>query len=287
MTEKPVRHSDVERRFIHPALLSDKLFHVEVHKKQKEAAREVLSQYEWMRGKEVKGVDERNLSYDPSRDGPVDSNHRNAWDNRSIASTSAFSKLDMGSERSNTPSLYTGTPQHYNPHSTDNLLQNVPLPGQADFARRNYPGRHSEEGQLPLLDPYSQAPIGTAGVPYPPSAFSRPPLYRNGTSSSSLDQLVYPQDTLHRGSHSGGSADLLPRSRQGSVSDSDPRSRSRQGSVGDLMGQYGSRSRQGSVGDALDQYGRPVRPRQGSAGSNLNLYAQPGPPTQPYPPPRY
>lgn len=47
MGEKRLRHSDVEKRFLHPALQADKLYTVMVHKKQESLAREVLSAYPW------------------------------------------------------------------------------------------------------------------------------------------------------------------------------------------------------------------------------------------------
>lgn len=283
MNEKRIKHSEMERRFIHPALLRDKLYHVMVHKMQESVAREVLSEYPWLSGKQVKGVAEENLEYDPARHEPVDSRHKNDWDNASIGSTSALSKLDTSGY--NTPALYHTQSQTL---STDNLLINAT--GPARTVGREFPGRNSEDGQLPLLDPYNQPPIGSSGVPYPPTSFGRPPMYRRGTSSSSVDAPLVryaSQDSqgsyTHRpGQNSGGSArDLYPtsRSRQGSVGDMMDTygQRSRQGSVGDGLDQYGrtpQRPRQGSIGNNLDQYGRPL-PRQGSAGSNLNMYGTP------------
>jgi len=48
--EKRLRHSDMEKRFLHPALQADKLFTVMVHKSQEALAREVLSAYPWFSG---------------------------------------------------------------------------------------------------------------------------------------------------------------------------------------------------------------------------------------------
>jgi hypothetical protein len=45
--EKRVRHSEMEKRFLHPALQADKLFTVMVHKQQEALAKEVLSAYPW------------------------------------------------------------------------------------------------------------------------------------------------------------------------------------------------------------------------------------------------
>ncbi|ORX40793.1 hypothetical protein BD324DRAFT_575027 [Kockovaella imperatae] len=64
MNEKRTRASDVEKRFLHPALQHDKLFKIMVHKKTEDAAREVLSAYPWFGDKydsgfiKIKGVRE-------------------------------------------------------------------------------------------------------------------------------------------------------------------------------------------------------------------------------------
>ena len=118
-SEKRTRHSEIEKRFLHPALQHDKLFQVMVHKSQEALAREVLSAYPWFvrkydnagEGVEIKairevrfipffvlgvdffgrchGVDEQqeNLEYNPLRDGPVDDAHQAEWDARSNHST--------------------------------------------------------------------------------------------------------------------------------------------------------------------------------------------------------
>ena len=58
MSEKRTGHSEMEKRFLHPALQSDKLFTVMVHKSQEALAREVLSAYPWFAGKhEHEGVE--------------------------------------------------------------------------------------------------------------------------------------------------------------------------------------------------------------------------------------
>ena len=54
--EKRTRHSEMEKRFLHPALQADKLFTVMVHKEQEQLAREVLSAYPWFN--KVKAVRE-------------------------------------------------------------------------------------------------------------------------------------------------------------------------------------------------------------------------------------
>jgi hypothetical protein len=57
-TEKRTRHSEMEKRFLHPALQADKLFTVMVHKSQEALARDVLSAYPWFAGKhDRKGVE--------------------------------------------------------------------------------------------------------------------------------------------------------------------------------------------------------------------------------------
>jgi hypothetical protein len=67
LSEKRTRHSEMEKRFLHPALQTDKLFKVMVHKSQEGLAREVLSAYPWFAGKhdhqgvEIKAVREVSL----------------------------------------------------------------------------------------------------------------------------------------------------------------------------------------------------------------------------------
>ena len=93
LSEKRTKISEMERRFLHPALQHDKLFKVMVHKSQEELARDVLAAYPWFADKQhgglvnIKGVREENLEYDPSRDGPRDEAHQNDWETRSQGST--------------------------------------------------------------------------------------------------------------------------------------------------------------------------------------------------------
>jgi hypothetical protein len=47
LSEKRTLHRDMEKRFLHPALQSNELFTVMVHKKQEALARDVLSAYPW------------------------------------------------------------------------------------------------------------------------------------------------------------------------------------------------------------------------------------------------
>ncbi len=78
MSEKRTHHSDMEKRFLHPALQADKLFTVMVHKFQEALAREVLSAYPWFAGKhdgqgvEIKAVGEvsRLLASETTADDP-------------------------------------------------------------------------------------------------------------------------------------------------------------------------------------------------------------------------
>lgn len=64
MSEKRTKHSEMEKRFLHPALQQDKLYTIMVHKSQEQLAREVLSAYPWFAGKhqhdgvEIKAVRE-------------------------------------------------------------------------------------------------------------------------------------------------------------------------------------------------------------------------------------
>lgn len=54
--EKGLKASEVEKRFLHPALQADKLFTVMVHKEQEQLAKEILSAYPWFN--KVKAVRE-------------------------------------------------------------------------------------------------------------------------------------------------------------------------------------------------------------------------------------
>lgn len=54
--EKQTKASEVEKRFLHPALQADKLYTIMVHKEQEHLAKEVLSAYPWFN--KVKAVRE-------------------------------------------------------------------------------------------------------------------------------------------------------------------------------------------------------------------------------------
>lgn len=58
--EKRVKATDVEKRFLHPALQADKLYTIMVHKEQEHLAKEVLSAYPWFN--KVKAVREVSLN---------------------------------------------------------------------------------------------------------------------------------------------------------------------------------------------------------------------------------
>ncbi|KAK4687006.1 calcium permeable stress-gated cation channel, partial [Tremellales sp. Uapishka_1] len=201
MSEKRTRHSEMERRFLHPALQHDKLFAVMVHKSQEGLARDVLSAYPWFAGKhehdglQIKAVKEENLEYDPARDGPADEAHQAEWDARSIASTEMLG----GKSEFATPSLDTeayrqypfasqGSPgaSHSDLHlpmpdenpSTDYLLQDQSYQQQQRArkpSKRSYGYMRNDPDPVatsPLLD----RPPQEGYVPYPPSAYAQPPI---------------------------------------------------------------------------------------------------------------
>ncbi|WWD20826.1 hypothetical protein CI109_105303 [Kwoniella shandongensis] len=212
MSEKRTRHSEMEKRFLHPALQHDKLYTVMVHKSQETLAREVLSAYPWFAGKHerdgvvIKAVREENLEYDPSRDGPRDEAHQAEWDARSITSTdmlggkSEFSSRmpspgpDEAYKHYPIPDMGLETPPAFgsnvdlpldNP-STDHLLEQ---PHRAEDYRpqrkasRPYPKNRANlledpVASSPLLD-YEQSQAFDQvvdSVPYPPSAYNQPPI---------------------------------------------------------------------------------------------------------------
>lgn len=215
MAEKRTRHSEMEKRFLHPALQHDKLYQVMVHKQQESLAREVLSVYPWFAGKhqhdgvEIKAVREENLEYDPTRDPAGDAN----WDARSVASTDM---LGGAKSEFNTPvmtpgeELYKQWPMpsqgeysHYplptNDSSVFNSTVNLPLDNPSTDDLINHPNRSDQYGArrqasrpypshmgggdsisgARLLDDVQPTPLSPhaagAGVPYPPSAFTSPP----------------------------------------------------------------------------------------------------------------
>jgi hypothetical protein len=182
VSEKRTRHSEMEKRFLHPALQADKLFTIMVHKSQEALARDVLSAYPWFASKSdgvpIKAVKEENLEYDPIRDNKSD------WDAKSIASTDMLGgKSEIMSTAPGTPGT-PGTPD-YTPHplpmdnpSTDYLLaghQAMRQPGSMRFgAHHPAPSTDSIAG-APLLQ-FAQSSGYDDSVPYPPSAYTQPPI---------------------------------------------------------------------------------------------------------------
>ncbi|KAJ9101756.1 hypothetical protein QFC21_003095 [Naganishia friedmannii] len=91
LSEKRTNHHEMEKRFLHPALQSNMLFTVMIHKSQETLARELLSEYPCFNKSrhnpdaiDIKSVRPENLDFNPTKD-----NLRNEanWDAQSIAST--------------------------------------------------------------------------------------------------------------------------------------------------------------------------------------------------------
>lgn len=316
-TEKRIKASDLEKRFLNPALLPDKLFGVMVHKSQESLTRQVLEPYPWFAAKnmrdgvQIKAVREENLEYNPERDGPADERQQEDWETKSIASTAALSKFDFdgaslygapgyGAPGYGAPLLQSQSQSSFNPvynPSTDQLLSDRVRSDTygAPVGGRRYGGPDMDDGQAPLLDPWGAANMG---IPYPPSSFqSRPPMAHRGTSGSG-DMGRQSWDMGHpRGQSSAGSArDLYPTRSRGSIGDGLDQyggTRSRSGSVGNAL-EGGTRSRSGSAGNLLDHGYNPygarapsaeplVRTTSGGSGQLLDSYGQRGPsPAPPY-----
>lgn len=225
VSEKRLRQSEMEKRFLHPALQADKLFTVMVHKSQEALAREVLSAYPWFAGKgehdgiKVKAVKEENLEYDPLRDGPRDEAHQAEWDARSVASGDLLGggRSEVGSVPSTPMYEYggyalpaPGTSSYMSAvnESTENLIPGAARRGEYFQAgsqvpqpqrKQSRPYQQSRlgagEADAPLL--YHEAAMGedTNPVPYPPSAFQSPPhgytpptMRRSGSDVSDTPQ---------------------------------------------------------------------------------------------------
>jgi hypothetical protein len=198
--EKRTRHSEMDKRFLHPALQSDKLFTVMVHKEQEHLAKEVLSAYPWFN--KVKAVREENLEYDPNRDGPVDVARQAEWDARSIASTDMLKSegvtpyMTPGAETDadsmykqypfpsrESPSAYNSRPiLPFDNPSTDRL---IPTHSRAeDYSTPRRASRQMPFGQYDPNDPVVTSPLldhsqsqdqGNYAVPYPPTSFNQAP----------------------------------------------------------------------------------------------------------------
>lgn len=224
-SEKRTKHSEMEKRFLHPALQHDKLFTIMVHKSQEALARDVLSAYPWFAGKHhddgvpIQAVREEQLEYDPLRDGPRGEAHQAEWDARSIGSTDMLGgKSEMGIMSTHSgmdPYNHYPLPTQESPSafqsnvnlpldnpSTDQLLSRPERSDTYRGRRQNSSPlqRHKSPGieqdpslAAPLLD-YAQDP---RAVPYPPSAYTQPPhgytpptLRRSTTNASSDNETV-------------------------------------------------------------------------------------------------
>lgn len=251
--EKRTRHSEMEKRFLHPALQADKLFTVMVHKEQEQLAREVLSAYPWFN--KVKAVREENLEYDPTRDGPADAAGKAEWDAKSIASTDMLKSegvtpfMTPGTADTDGDSMYKQYPfpsrespsgsrvnLPYDNPSTDHLI-----PTQSRAEDYQTPPRASRlmygDGEVvtsPLLD-RSQAHDQYA-VPYPPTSFNQPP---HGYTPPAMRRM--PTDY----SDSSSNGDIGAPPRQAAVT---------YGGYDDPYEPYHQPSRQAS-GDNLSNYG--------------------------------
>lgn len=293
-SEKRIRHSEMEKRFLHPALQADKLFTVMVHKSQEALAREVLSAYPWFTGSKhdkegvlVKAVREENLEYDPARDGPRDEAHQAEWDARSVASTDLLggkteTSTPFGNEGYNEYPLPGQNQSAYNssmmlPYdnpSTDHLLarpDNASRFGSRLGAHHHTPSSESISG-APLVQ-HAQDVGRDDAVPYPPSAYTQPPLgytpptMRRTASGLSEDE---PQSRWDAGSDIGSrgnapSYTTVPQYDEpyGGARYNDPYNQDRSGSGG-----YGQ--------DQIEGYGQPRQdePRGGYGGSGYPAYGQ-------------
>ena len=229
VSEKRTRRSEMEKRFLHPALQSEKLFTIMVHKSQEGLAREVLSVYPWFtsskndnEGVPIKAIREENLEYDPSRDGPRDEAHQADWDARSAGSTDMLGgKSEVGS----TPGSPMGyhyplptqdTPGGYpssvnlpmdNP-STDYLLDqnnNSPWQGARPLPTRQISGlRYGAHQQSPSGDSLAGVPLlshDPQSLPYPPTSYAQPPIgYTPPTVQRSASGMSYTGDSGGGGS---------------------------------------------------------------------------------------
>ena len=291
MGEKRLRHSDVEKRFLHPALQADKLYTIMVHKSQESLAREVLSAYPWFTsskhdkgGVYVKAVREENLEYNPERDGPRDEAHQAEWDARSVASTDLLgggAKSEAGTPFGNEG--YNQYPFAADGQSVFNSNVNLPLDNPStdhllaqDLRQPRFAGsRLGAHHSAPSTDSISNAPLvsnaqdfGQGGVPYPPSAYTQPPI-------------GYTPPTMRR--TASGLSDDEPRSRWDTGSDLGVRSGLSSAPSYTTVPQYddpygGSQwpdqSRQG-YDQRQVQSGGGVPRRQGSNGYEMNMYDQP------------
>lgn len=191
MSEKRVHKSEVNRRFLNPALRRDRIYNVMVHKNQEELARAVLAEYPWFTSKheadgvEVMAVREENLEYNPLRDDKD-------WDTRSVKSNmtgltgfTALSKSEYGEDavpmlrhnRSFGDSLSALPEENM---STDALVLGAAPAGMAPTAY-----------QAPYPEPWAQ------DGSYPPRPFGQrppPPVHQNSNSSFGSSPRMPPLD---------------------------------------------------------------------------------------------
>lgn len=184
MSEKRVNQSEVNRRFLNPALRRDRVYNVMVHKNQEELARSVLAEYPWFSGKhehdgvEIKAVREENLEYNPLRDDKD-------WDTRSIKSNmtglTALTKSEFGEDavpmlrhnRSFGDSLSALPEENM---STDGLVLAAAPTGMAPSP---YPEPWQQDGTYPPR-PFGQRPS--------------PPMHQDSSSSFGDSPGLVPLD---------------------------------------------------------------------------------------------
>jgi len=190
MKEKPTNHSDMDRKFLHPALRHDKIWKVMVHKKQEDLARDVLSSYPWFAEKNstmLRGVHEDNLEYNPNADHATEAGD---WDARSVGSADLLS--NFGDDQS----IYGASPMpphatlsksslaqsavygHQQNRSTDELLASPAPLGYgraAASADTLLPGAQWDGSRSPSPSPHM----------YPQTAYGQSPvMYRTDSNNS-------------------------------------------------------------------------------------------------------
>ncbi|KAJ9122705.1 hypothetical protein QFC24_004134 [Naganishia onofrii] len=109
LSEKRTNHHEMEKRFLHPALQSNMLFTVMIHKSQETLARELLSEYPWFNRSrhnpdaiDIKAVKPENLDFNPKKD---DLRNEANWETQSIASTQMLEGKHETDSMRNTPDI--------------------------------------------------------------------------------------------------------------------------------------------------------------------------------------
>lgn len=221
MSEKRLHHSEMERRFLHPALYSHELFTVMVHKSQEQLARQVLSEYTWFSasGKgdssaiAIKAVRPENLEYDATRDGTR--TEVGDFDTQSIASTDALAdgKSEIGvaphsvhllkNYLDHGPVGQSSTTVGYNPTyhgSKDNLLENADHPGQWSRQASYQHGNGFDDvvdGERPLYSRQASDMAYQQTPPFPPTSYqggydTAPLMTRTDSERSQPELYVEP-----------------------------------------------------------------------------------------------